>query len=110
MIRLLAFLLLVSAAPIAAQQARLCDWQASAQALVEPWNENTRVFANGNVRVAGLSFDALSSNYDPAIGLIFTLPVQVDAVDGGASRAGLSRITFNQSTGAMTTDIELGSE
>lgn len=151
MIRLLAFLLLVSAAPIAAQQARLCDWQASAQALVEPWNENTRVFANGNVRVAaidtvepssgaayllvlsppyselgerqcrvvgwteqlgfaGLSFDALSSNYDPAIGLIFTLPVQVDAVDGGASRAGLLRITLNQSTGAMTTDIELGSE
>jgi hypothetical protein len=59
---------------------------------------------------AGLSFEALSSDYDPAIGLILTLPVQVAAVGGGASRAGLLRITLNQSTGAMTTDIELGTE
>jgi len=151
LIRLLAFFLMLSAGPIAAQQARLCDWQASAQALVEPWEENTRVFANGNVRVAaidtvepasgaayllvlsppyselgerqcrvvgwteqlgfaGLSFEALSSDYDPAIGLILTLPVQVAAVGGGASRAGLLRITLNQSTGVMTTEIELGAE
>jgi len=28
-----------------------CDWQASLPSIVEPWEENTRVFANGAVRL-----------------------------------------------------------
>ena len=38
--------------PLAAQVAMPCDWQARADAIVEPWEENTRTFANGAVRVA----------------------------------------------------------
>lgn len=35
-----------------AQEAIPCDWQARADAIVEPWEEHTRTFANGNVRLA----------------------------------------------------------
>ncbi|CAN0606350.1 unnamed protein product, partial [Ectocarpus sp. 12 AP-2014] len=40
--------------PSLAQSVGDCDWRASAQALVEPWDapENTRTFANGDVRLA----------------------------------------------------------
>ena len=37
-----------------AQVAQPCDWQARADAIVEPWEENTATFANGAVRVAYL--------------------------------------------------------
>jgi len=40
------------AAPATAQIAMPCDWQARADAIVEPWDENTATFANGAVRVA----------------------------------------------------------
>jgi hypothetical protein len=40
------------AAPLAAQTAFPCDWQARADAIVEPWDDNTATFANGAVRVA----------------------------------------------------------
>ncbi|MBV7394399.1 hypothetical protein [Mameliella sediminis] len=29
-----------------------CDWQASAAAIVEPWEENSRTFSNGKTRLA----------------------------------------------------------
>ena len=48
---LLAFALFY-AAPVAAQTAIPCGWQARADAIVEPWAENTATFANGAVRVA----------------------------------------------------------
>ncbi len=35
-----------------AQQAIPCDWIARADAIVEPWRDNTRTFANGDVRLA----------------------------------------------------------
>nr|WP_249200695.1 hypothetical protein [Thetidibacter halocola] len=39
--------------PAAAQEVQDCDdWAAGAQFLAEPWEENTRTFANGAVRVA----------------------------------------------------------
>ncbi len=50
---LLACLLLLGS-PLGAQSVGPCDWQAAAQALVEPWEENTRLFANGEVRLAAL--------------------------------------------------------
>ena len=44
----------LAAAPAAAQTVSRCEgWQASVANLVEPWEDNTRTFANGAVR-AGL--------------------------------------------------------
>ncbi|SFK95226.1 hypothetical protein [Shimia haliotis] len=42
------------AGPAVAQQAFECDWPARADAIVEPWEENSRSFANGDVRLAVL--------------------------------------------------------
>ena len=38
--------------PLAAQTALECGWQARADAIVEPWEDNSATFANGAVRVA----------------------------------------------------------
>lgn len=144
-------LLALLAPPLTAQSVNPCDWQASAQALVEPWEVNTRMFANGEVRLAALDtiepaiasayllvlsppraelgerqcrvigltehmgfaaidFGALTSGYDPAIGLMFDIPVQiVDAATSLAQNRRLS-LTLNQSTGAMTSTLALGRE
>ena len=40
------------ASPLSAQTAFPCDWQARADAIVEPWEDNIVTFANGAVRVA----------------------------------------------------------
>lgn len=37
---------------LAAQTVGECDWRASAANLAEPWETNTRTFANGAVRIA----------------------------------------------------------
>lgn len=37
-----------------AQAVSECDWRATASAIAEPWEENTRTFANGDVRLAVL--------------------------------------------------------
>ena len=50
-----------------AQEAVFCDWQASAQAIVEPWSEHTRTFANGDVRLA------LLDTIEPAAGAFHIL-------------------------------------
>ena len=50
--RALAVWLTICAAPLAAQEAVECDWPARADAIVEPWEDNTRTFANGAVRLA----------------------------------------------------------
>ncbi|WP_458791849.1 hypothetical protein [Yoonia sp. MH D7] len=140
-------LLAVLASPLGAQSINPCDWQASAQALVEPWEDNTRLFANGAVRLAALDtiepaiaaayllvlsppydevggrqcrvigltdtmgfasidFATLTSRYDPAIGLIFDIPVQ--AIDANTSLTTMDALTLtlNQSTGALTTAIK----
>lgn len=142
---------LLVGSPLAAQSVGPCDWQSSAQALVEPWEETTRLFANGDVRLATLDtiepaigaayllvlspprdalggrqcrvigftgqmgfaaiyFDQLTSRYDPAVGLMFSLPVQIVDAETSFSNSGLLLLTLNQSTGAMTTSMELGRE
>lgn len=51
--RLVAIAISVLWAGVASAQAAFpCGWQARADALVEPWEETTRTFANGAVRVA----------------------------------------------------------
>ncbi len=66
MIRTLA-LLLALASPATAQVVSQCDWQASAQAIAEPWEENARTFSNGKVRVAVLD------TIEPAVGFAWLL-------------------------------------
>ncbi|WP_341368285.1 hypothetical protein [Yoonia sp. BS5-3] len=58
---------LTAMTPAAAQEAIPCDWQASAQHLVEPWEENSRTFANGDVRVAALD------TIEPAAGFAYLM-------------------------------------
>ena len=60
MIRYILPLLLASPAP--AQQVEDCDWRASASVIAEPWEQNARSFANGDVRLALLDAG------EPAIG------------------------------------------
>ncbi|MEL6959384.1 MAG: hypothetical protein AAGL89_10580 [Pseudomonadota bacterium] len=51
---ILTFFMTLLAGGVQAQTAFPCDWQARADAIVEPWEENSRTFANGEVRVAYL--------------------------------------------------------
>ncbi len=149
--RSLAVCAALAASPLTAQSVNPCDWQASAQALVEPWENNTRMFANGEVRLAALDtiepaiasayllvlsppraelgerqcrvigftkqmgfaaidFHALTSDYDPAIGLIFDIPVRIVDAETSFSNSAILSLTLNQSTGAMTTSMALGRE
>lgn len=55
-------LIALAAGPAAAQTVVDCDWQASAQSIVEPWDANTATFANGAVRLAYLDTG------EPAVG------------------------------------------
>lgn len=42
----------VLATPAVAQSLSDCDWRARADALMEPWDENTRTYSGGRVRIA----------------------------------------------------------
>ena len=44
--------LLAAAIPVTAAEVRECDFAASLQTLVEPWEKNIRSYYNGQVRVA----------------------------------------------------------
>lgn len=59
---ILTALLLATAAPAMAQSVTDCDWKAQAGALAEPWEETSRTFSNGNVRLALIDVG------EPAIG------------------------------------------
>ena len=59
--------LAVLAQPASAQVVEECDWRAGAPAIAEPWDENTRTFANGNVRLA------LLDTIEPAAGAMHIL-------------------------------------
>ncbi|MDO8884630.1 MAG: hypothetical protein Q7V11_16945 [Pseudotabrizicola sp.] len=45
-------MLLGTALPTTAQEVAECDWRSAAQAIAEPWEDNTVTFANGRVRLA----------------------------------------------------------
>ena len=59
--------LLALSTPVAAQEIMPCEWQASAQSIVEPWSENSRTFANGDVRVTNLD------TIEPAVGFAYLM-------------------------------------
>lgn len=56
-----------------------------------------------NIGFAGVAFENLKARYDPAAGLIFTLPVQV--FDGEAVGRRHLRFTLNQATGAIAASL-----
>ena len=65
-----------------------------------------KVVGLGGAGFAGMAFDRLEADYDPALGLTFVLPVQLhDAATGGFAWPDLS-VTVNQATGAITPSIE----
>lgn len=98
--RLTAALLAFLAAPTAALAMDPtvidCDWQASAQFIAEPWEQNTRTFANGEVRVT------LIDTVEPAAAWAYLMIVspprdelgfrQCKLVSNGGS--GFSRLDF----------------
>lgn len=138
---------LILPTPLSAQDVMKCDWQARADGIVEPWEDHTRTYANGDVRLAlldtiepaagafhilvlsppydelgsrqcrtiglgegagfsGVGFENLDADYDPAVGLIFDVPVQYfNAASGGFSSGDLL-FTLNQSSGAIETVLE----
>lgn len=59
--------MLLLASPASAQMAQFCDWIARADAIAEPWETNTRTFANGAVRLA------LLDTVEPAAGAFHVL-------------------------------------
>ncbi|MBU2992607.1 hypothetical protein Q4555_08140 [Octadecabacter sp. 1_MG-2023] len=65
--RLLPLIITLFAAPVAAQTAFPCDWQARADAIVEPWEDYSRTFADGKVRVA------LLDTIEPAAAAMYLL-------------------------------------
>ena len=132
-----------------AQSVGDCDWQASAQALVEPWEENSRTFSNGKTRLAllvviepaagafhililsppydelggrqcrsigmspgigffGADFGGLEASYDPSVGLMFAMPVQVYEPDTGLGRAARLYFSVNQATGQIKSRLQGG--
>lgn len=134
-----------------AQSVEECDWRASVQSLVEPWDalENTRTFAIGDVRLAvtdviepaagafhlvilsppfdelggrqcqivsanntigftGLTLDGMTSAYDPAIGLTFTIEAGAYDPNTGGTLPRTLTVTLNQATGAITANLQVG--
>jgi hypothetical protein len=125
-----------------AQTVSYCESQAVAQSIMEPWDDHTKTFAEGAVRLAvldtlepavdsmhllvlsppydefggrqcstigssnrlgfsGIKWDALSAGYDPAVGLIFEVPVsRYDFATDGYPTSLLS-FTLNQATGKI---------
>ncbi|WP_238366813.1 hypothetical protein [Mesobacterium pallidum] len=55
---------------------------------------------------SGADFAALTAGYDPAVGLIFTLPVQVYDADTAGFVGRALRVTLNQATGAIGTALQ----
>lgn len=88
--------LLITASPVAAQTVGDCDWRASAQAIVEPWDQNTRTFANGDVRLALI--DAI----EPALGAfhILVLSPPYDELGGRQCQV----VSWNDSIGFAGVD------
>lgn len=134
-------------APAFAQTVEDCDWRASLHAMAEPWEESTRTFANGDVRLAvtdviepaagafhliilsppydelggrqcavisasgsigfsGLTLDGMTSAYDPAVGLIFTLQAGAYNPETGGTIPQALTVTLNQANGGITASAD----
>lgn len=97
MIRALAALA-VLAAPAAAQDVVECDWQASAWNLAEPWEDNSRTFSNGAVRIAKLDVG------EPAFGGFFLLVLSPPYGELGERQCRV--LTFPETSGFAGIDFD----
>lgn len=80
----LAALAIAIAAPAAAQTVIGCDgWQASARNIPEPWQDSTRVFANGEVRAA------LLDTVEPAAGAYYLMVITPPRDELGSRSCGI---------------------
>lgn len=79
------------AAPLFAGDVAPCDWRASAANIAEPWEENSRTFANGDVRVA------LLDTVEPAAGAFHLLVIAPPYDELGYP--GCSVVSFDGSMG-----------
>lgn len=59
---------------------------------------------------AGMDFADLTADYDPAVGLIFALPVVIYDGEHDFANPSVLHLTLNQATGAIGTRVELGPE
>ncbi|WP_424944439.1 hypothetical protein [Aliiroseovarius crassostreae] len=90
---------LLAAQPSYAQSVSDCDWRAASINLVEPWDETSRTFANGDVRIA------LLDTVEPAAAAyhLLILSPPYDEVGGRQCRVisaedtlGFMGVTFDQ--------------
>ena len=59
------------------------------------------ISADGSVGFAGLTLDAMTSAYDPSIGLTFTLQAGAYDTNTGGTLPRRLNVTLNQATGAI---------
>lgn len=97
-------------APAYAETVEDCDWRASTHAMAEPWEDNTRTFANGNVRLA------VTDTIEPAAGafhLVILSPPYDElggrqcAVVSANGNTGFSGLTLDDMTSAYDPAIGL---
>ncbi len=68
-------LALVLSGPVAAQQVQPCEsngtfpYETTALAIAEPWEDNTRIFAEGQVRIT------IMDTYEPALGALYLMVI-----------------------------------
>jgi hypothetical protein len=93
-----------------AQSVNPCDWAASAQAIVEPWEANSRTFSNGKTRLA------LLDTIEPAAGAlhILVLSPPYDELGGRQCRVisaspgiGYAGISFDRLTAGYDPSVGL---
>lgn len=58
---------------------------------------------------AMLDFQSIEAAYDPAVGLMFTLPVEI-AAGPNSTHSAMLRLSLNQATGEIGTRVDLGRE
>jgi hypothetical protein len=68
----------------AAQEAGDCDWRASSQVIAEPWEANTRTFAEGEIRLTIMDVG------EPAAGSFFLMILSPPYGDAGRQCAMLA--------------------
>jgi len=82
-----------------AQQAIPCDWVARADTIVEPWEQNTRLFANGDVRLA------LLDTIEPAAGGLHILILSPPYSEMGDRQC----MTLGMTEGVGFSDVDFNS-
>lgn len=65
---------------------------------------------DGTMGWAGMYFEDLTASYDPAVGLIFDLPVQIYLPESSFTNSAVLRITLNQASGEIGITQRLGAE